>query len=310
MNGPLPLALQAQLRSTPVQQLRARSFFAEVPEFQKEECLYNAVAALHELTNRQQPSFDTHPHLIIDALALFFPPAGDAAPMPQAIRNTLKEVLSVYVPRPHANDPAAAAAPLGGPLHIETAETREKEIKYIWLGDEEAFKAGTGKRLRASREAEPPYTLCYPQTWLLDLNRSQPCHAVFMAWSHQVDQLIPSSSVAEMHKARLAHLLKQMQCWFLTVPPQATPQTIPYAFVESWFHTIEQILEVYLLSTKLSTSPSAATAHFNTACASLWQARSPLDYWTVLKESRVAKPLQPQDPHRFSRDGKGKHGVP
>jgi hypothetical protein len=132
---------------------------------------------------------------------------------------------------------------------------------------------------------------------------------VFSDWNAQLSQLIIPGTLSEMYAPRRAHLIKQMQCWFCMVPPGATAQTIPYAFVEQFLHTVEQLLEVYLLSAKLQTSPLAATSHFNVSTAAAWQAKDPLDYWTILTAAKSAKlPPAHQGPAGNSGTARGKAG--
>jgi len=287
-----------------LQIVRVKNFFAEVPEKDKEAAYATALDACLELMGKPPMSPSDYPVAgPIEELAKFFTPGSSINPVHANCRSVLDEVLLNYVPkvRPDPAPPAQHIHNIQGsttvqfpttPMHLETAQSRREELKYLWLGDDS--QGVNSKRVRVPRESEPPFNLCYPHTWMALLAAGSTPAAVHALWKAELNALIIHGSLHEMLMPRFTRLQKSFLCWFSSVPQNALPTTIPYSMVEAYQLQVENLLELYLISasSKILTTPTAATHHFNTTVAGLWQSREPIDYWPVVQAAKTAKPLE------------------
>lgn len=292
------------------QRLRARAFFISVPDPLKAECYLTVANILHTMVAPPKPALTNESTLNerLDAVAAFFPPYGRPNKIEDSRhRESLEDALIVYTPKedrrlpnPQGHAGAAVAAAV-----IETADSLEKKEKYV-----SAFG------WRWWRNSEEPYTALYPHHWLLRLARSpndakeytpEDFARVYGSWFQAWKRLTAAASHSDVHNPRIDILLRQMESWFLLLPPTMTiklnePEdkailSLPKLVIRSFFNVIEMLLESYLLTIKTVSAPSIATQKFHVGVTKIWAKGEPLDYWALVVEARDFKgPAAPPTP--------------
>lgn len=282
--------------ATALQIQRVRLTFIDVPDAQKLEAFFEALSGLTEATGGPPVDPNLPAAQVLNDLALNFVPGplADGAlfgPAPAPLRAVIRDVLLIFVPRNLAA-PAAAVAGAPGAINVETAETRKLDIQLQWLGavghlDIHGIQV---PRIRVPRNPSAPHTCLYPQRWLLLLGQAgnNPV-SVFEKWNIQMTLLLDPSSVSPVYQPRHKHLLSTMEAWLSLVPPNTTAENISYVLLRLFFTTIEQFLEVIVLTQRNTANATVATGKLNSLLALTWHKNDTLDYFTALESAKTAK---------------------
>lgn len=144
-------------------------------------------------------------------------------------------------------------------------------------------------KIKFPRKSEAPWEAIYPHHWVM-LIASSSCIVAYETWNRQITNLFQGLTVLEHQRPRHRHLLQQIELWFKLVGEKPKVETCNEHLVRMWFHIIEQILEVMLMSgIKLAGSFSTATAKFNASCLQNWQTGDNLDYYKSIQEAKEQK---------------------
>lgn len=277
-------------RPSTTQVIRAKAYFGDVPDNAKDEA-FRACAVILAEARRQTPvTAQNSVDDCIDVIASYFPPAGQPAAPPAEVRATIAEVLLVYTPREArraANSlliPAEGTA--AGVIQVNTAEAVERAEKAIVVGG-----------VKMPRKSETPFCCFYPHSYLPLLNDhvdaapavgSQPA---YIAWERAIDAIL-GPNIPEHHQFKLKRMKKIAESWFQVLGKMKTPgepltaTAISEAMARMWFANIENILELYLITTELQTTAMVATRTFATAVDAKWHSGDMLDYYTAMTAAK------------------------
>jgi hypothetical protein len=153
---------------------------------------------------------------------------------------------------------------------------------------------------------QPPHNALYPQRWIaLLITPPNTPTSVFEKWSTQMALLLDPGAVYDVYQPRHSHLLATMEHWFSLVPVGTTPETITYALLRLFFTTIEQFLEMIILTGKNSASATVATTKLNSLLKMMWHNNDTLNYFSFLEQAKNAKPESTTRPPLHAFRGRG-----
>lgn len=194
----------------------------------------------------------------------FCPATGPSNPLPAEVRAVLRLSLESF----RKNVPPSPDATT---LFVENKGEAEKLI--------------TLSGIKVPRNSEIPYRMLYPQHWF----PVDPLNTV-TEWHRQLAQFVSLSTIGEIHRPRFLLLLKQMEAWFdlRTMQTATAAEELPKCMISLFFATVQQLLELSLLSTnvRLQTSQAGATSAFNSTMEQQFHAAK-LDFFAALKEAKT-----------------------
>jgi len=230
--------------------------------------------------------------------ASFFPPVA-GAPQNQTFMALLRKTLKVFGPRKRERDGNTDGEGRTGKTGVlMTYDEREKAERFIKVGS-----------VKMPRHSEAPWDTLYP-LWLKMLETSTTI-TTKEAWNRSLQQFFHGCVIPELHKPRFFHVQQSIEIWFTlastagTNGTAATQDTIPNTLVRLWFHLIETLLEILLLSEgiRLSSSTAQATTKFHQLCYKRWSSAETLNYFSDLQDAKTfvapkTDPQQPKNPFR------------
>lgn len=201
----------------------------------------------------------------LQKISEFCPPTGASNALPAEVRAVLRLAMESF----------RKSAPLigdgSGTLFIESKSEAEKLMNL--------------QGLKVPRSSEAPYRLLYPHHWFpVDAQNTS------TEWHRQLTHFLTFSTLGEIHRPRFHLLLKQMDAWFelRTMQTAATAEELPKCMTALFFATVQQLLELSLLSSsvRLQTSQAAATSVFNSTMEQQFHAGK-IDFFAALKEAKT-----------------------
>lgn len=267
--------------ATALQKAKILSAAADIPEDSKTEALVMIASILLDQAGRAGEQVHDR-DAALDHIAAFMPAPRVGQPIPQAVRNVFDEVLIIFVPRAR---PQEAVAPnnqnqqqiVAANLNVEIASEKQR---WITVGG-----------VKMPRNPQRPYDALYPHAWI---------DKEFHMWQKNIDTVLATSSISELHRFKLNRQLDIVEQWFLLLPAGATPETLPVPLVRIFLAAIECILEVFLLGCRNTGTTGTATSAFHAAVDGAYHSNTGIDYFLCLKTARAEK--DPPKSHKDNRD--------
>jgi hypothetical protein len=264
---------------TQTQVVRCKKLFLEreVPPTSLDEAIKTALLMVLEHHRR--------PHMIkickdasdvVTLLASYFPPPG--AQPDKTVIDIVTEAVSIFAPLRHKAPGGDTARESGQDIVVQTYEEKEKAERFIKVGP-----------YKFPRRSEQPWDCIYPHHWIT-LTASQGPVVAHEAWNRQLNLLFAGLTIIEHQRPRHRHLLAQITIWFTLIGEKPQVDTTAPHLIRLWFHFLEQILELMLMSgVRLAGSFTTATTKFHSVCQQRWNNAEPLDYYKAINDAKEAK---------------------
>ncbi len=275
--------------ATVTQQLRVKSAFADAGPAHEQATVFAAQMYLESMGQAADAQAVTTYDIALNWFGSVMPPATLPNNPAPNVKEIIREVLAIYrAPGTQgAPEPQATAGATGVNVVVSTAEDRAKEARTVRVA---TFKF--------PRHAQEPYTCLYLHRWV-EILASAGQTVAFDSWSRQMGMLFQGFSIPPTHTAKYQRLVR-LVATTLTLLLEKYPgaevarlENIAKPWLDLWSNTVEQIVEIWLLSgTFLQSSPAAATAKFSATVDKQWNTGE-IDYYAAIVEAKEFKSAQP-----------------